>query len=227
MRVAQGFLKQISVDATSSLRPCLMIASICKDHEITASVDDPDFRDLCRDILLSRAGQSIEDANEILWMLFNQFDETVPAVAVQPKDDGRSNAVEPNPVEQTAPPKEQLTVAETAFQSDESPEPLAAETTVIQNDAARASAPQKQTTKIQSDDPTEGAPQSDAQAGVQTPASKIQAFLGSVSHARLSEIEQKTGLNRVAVVNGLRTLIQQQCVEKQEAPGKPAMYKTK
>ncbi len=240
VRVAQGFLKQISVDATSSLRPCLMIANICKDHEIATSVDDPDFRDLCRDILLSRAGQSIEDANEILWTLFNQFDEAIPSVPLQqaevePKASESAQVVQPE-----APVEEQLTVAETTLQSNELlgeplDEPLTVGTKVIQADTTvPVSTTKPRTTKIQSDAPAEPVDTLDTSeidtsenSSLQTPASKIHTFLQSVPHARLSEIEHKTGLNRVAVVNGLRTLTQQQRVEKKEVAGKPAMYKTK
>mgnify|MGYP001794742751 CR=1 FL=1 len=232
VRVAQGFLKHISTDASSSLRPCLMIASICQAHEITSSVDDPDFRDLCRDVLLSRAGQSIDEANEVLWTLFNQFDpaatpvtlnatpsEVSPASAVTPEvtvsTESNSRAV--TTVSASAPkasaakaphPQVPLTVPETTIQSDV-PGPLA-----TAEDAEESSATP--------------APKSTPQAeSANTPAAKILAFLQSVPQARLSEIEQQTGLNRVAVVNGLRIAIQQQHVEKQEVAGKPAMYRAK
>ncbi|MEO1590974.1 MAG: gas vesicle protein GvpN, partial [Cyanobacteria bacterium J06632_22] len=216
VRVAQGFLKQISTDATSSLRPCLMIANICKEHEITASVDNPDFRDLCRDILLSRAGQSIDEANEVLWTLFNQFDQTA--------------TLEPAPPEGTA--------DTTARQASETP---------LANGALASNTPDNGNpdnsnlkgetlsvppTTIQSDTPAPSqapaAPSDESpRPSLHTPMAKIHTFLQAIPHARLSEIEQQTGLNRVAVVNGLRTLIQQQRVEKQELPGKPAIYKAK
>jgi gas vesicle protein GvpN len=75
VRLTRQFLHQISSDAVSSLRPCLMIANICHQHNIAISIDEPDFRDTCRDILLSRNGSDLAEANEILWTLFNQFDQ--------------------------------------------------------------------------------------------------------------------------------------------------------
>ncbi|MEM9164948.1 MAG: AAA family ATPase [Cyanobacteria bacterium P01_F01_bin.4] len=74
VRLVCQFLRQLSPDALSSLRPCLMIAEICHQHGIHISAAEPDFRDVCRDILLSRAGRSVSEANEILWTLFNQLD---------------------------------------------------------------------------------------------------------------------------------------------------------
>ncbi|MEM9905703.1 MAG: AAA family ATPase [Cyanobacteria bacterium P01_D01_bin.44] len=74
VQLVRQFLRQLSPDAASSLRPCLMIAEISQQHEIQVSTADPDFRDVCRDILLSRAGRSISEANEILWTLFNRLD---------------------------------------------------------------------------------------------------------------------------------------------------------
>ncbi|MEM8806257.1 MAG: AAA family ATPase [Cyanobacteria bacterium P01_G01_bin.38] len=76
VRLVCQFLRQLSPDALSSLRPCLMIAKISQQHGIHISTANPDFRDVCRDILLSRAGRSISGANEILWTLFNQLDRT-------------------------------------------------------------------------------------------------------------------------------------------------------
>ncbi|MEL6137609.1 MAG: gas vesicle protein GvpN [Cyanobacteria bacterium J06628_6] len=245
VRVAQAFLKQLSSDSISSLRPCLMIATVCKEHEIVASVDNPDFRDLCRDILLSRASQSIDAANEILWAVFNQFDQTTlptttPAqslatAAVAPAAKPAPVAAAPLKAEPPAsePPasesivsqptaiqaepapaiaKASLTVEPTAIQPEPTPEvttePLASESTTIQPEAAAV-------------------PEPEPQRPANTPEAAIQAYLQTVPQARLSEIEQQTGLNRVAVVNALRALIRQRHVEKQETPGKPATYKAK
>jgi gas vesicle protein GvpN len=74
VQLNRQFQRQTSSETVSSLRPCLMIANICHQHQIRVSTNNPDFRDICRDILLSRSGQSLADANEILWTLFNQLD---------------------------------------------------------------------------------------------------------------------------------------------------------
>ncbi|MEO0456989.1 MAG: gas vesicle protein GvpN [Cyanobacteria bacterium P01_A01_bin.114] len=73
VQLTQQFLQQISPDTSSSLRPGLMIAEVCQQNKIHISTADPDFREVCRDILLSRSGRSISETNEILWTLFNNL----------------------------------------------------------------------------------------------------------------------------------------------------------
>jgi gas vesicle protein GvpN len=53
----------------SGLRSCLMIGKICKDHEIEASYDNAEFRDLCLDILQSRSPLSVEDSTTLIWQI--------------------------------------------------------------------------------------------------------------------------------------------------------------
>lgn len=51
----------------SGLRSCLMIAKICKDHELEVSLDNPEFRDLCIDILRSRSPLTVAESTTLLW----------------------------------------------------------------------------------------------------------------------------------------------------------------
>ncbi len=51
----------------SGLRSCLMIGKICKDHEIEATYDNAEFRDLCLDILRSRSPLSVADSTTLIW----------------------------------------------------------------------------------------------------------------------------------------------------------------
>ncbi len=53
----------------SGLRSCLMIGKICKDHEIEATYDNAEFRDLCLDILRSRSALSVEDSTTLIWQI--------------------------------------------------------------------------------------------------------------------------------------------------------------
>ncbi|MEO0541221.1 MAG: hypothetical protein AAFZ80_10200, partial [Cyanobacteria bacterium P01_A01_bin.105] len=220
VRVAQGFLKQLSSDSVSSLRPCLMIANICKDHDVAASVDDPDFRDLCRDILLSRADQSIKAANEILWTLFNQFSETTNATPEQDKTTSvPQTSAQQVSVQKT--PEQQVLSPVALAQPSANAAPLTDGTPSTPVLTATATVLQPEERDLEQ--ATVAAPDTAAP----TPMARILAYLNTVPQSRLSEIELQTGLNRVAVVNGLRTLIQQQRVEKQDIPGKPATYRAK
>jgi gas vesicle protein GvpN len=67
--VVKAFRIHTQSSASSGLRSCLMISKICKDHEISVDVYNPEFRDLCADILLSRSSQSIEESVELLWQV--------------------------------------------------------------------------------------------------------------------------------------------------------------
>ena len=78
--LVQQFFRQVSPDGISSLRPKLMIARVCHHEGITVSADDAEFRQVCRDILLSRSSQSATDANEVLWELFNQLSRRLPTI---------------------------------------------------------------------------------------------------------------------------------------------------
>lgn len=51
----------------SGLRSCLMIAKICKDHELEVSLDSLEFRDLCIDILRSRSPLTVAESTTLLW----------------------------------------------------------------------------------------------------------------------------------------------------------------
>ncbi|MFN5855814.1 MAG: gas vesicle protein GvpN [Pseudanabaenaceae cyanobacterium] len=61
LNLVRGFRRQVVGDKSSSLRACLAIGRICHEHNITVSGKEPEFRDLCFDILISRYGSSPED----------------------------------------------------------------------------------------------------------------------------------------------------------------------
>lgn len=78
--IVQTFFRQVSPESRSSLRPKLMIAEICHREGIQVSADDAEFRQVCRDILLSRSSQSVADLNAVLWELFNRLSTPVAAI---------------------------------------------------------------------------------------------------------------------------------------------------
>lgn len=71
VRLVEAFQQQSDCNSSASLRPCLMIARICHEHGIAVMVEDPDFRDVCRDILLSRMAQPISLATQTLDEILN------------------------------------------------------------------------------------------------------------------------------------------------------------
>ncbi|MEM1250850.1 MAG: MoxR family ATPase [Cyanobacteria bacterium P01_H01_bin.21] len=73
IKLVQQFFRQVSPEGQFSLRPKLMIAQVCQRESISISAEDAEFRQVCRDVLLSRSSQSPVDANEVLWEVFNQL----------------------------------------------------------------------------------------------------------------------------------------------------------
>ncbi|MEM8612555.1 MAG: MoxR family ATPase [Cyanobacteria bacterium P01_H01_bin.105] len=80
IRIVQQFFRQVSPEGQSSLRPKLMIAQVCQREGIDVSADDAEFRQVCRDILLSRSSQSTTDANAVLWELFNRLSKSIQTI---------------------------------------------------------------------------------------------------------------------------------------------------
>ncbi len=70
-RLVKTFRRKADPDKISSLRASLMIAKICHEHSIPVAPEEPDFRDICQDILLSRTDLPLNQATTILWELLN------------------------------------------------------------------------------------------------------------------------------------------------------------
>ncbi len=73
VRLVQLFRTRTHTDKSSGLRSCLMISKVCHDYSIPVTPDDEDFRDICGDVLLSRAGVSFAEAKQLLWQLFKEL----------------------------------------------------------------------------------------------------------------------------------------------------------
>lgn len=84
VRLVQAFRRKTSAKGSSGLRPCIMLGKICQEHKIPVQLHDPDFRDICQDILLSRTNLDPDEAKQILWHTFNHLEEqpTMPVSVV-------------------------------------------------------------------------------------------------------------------------------------------------
>jgi gas vesicle protein GvpN len=95
VQLVGAFRGKTAVKDSSGLRSCLMIAKICQEHGILASPGDSDFRELCKDVLLSRANQALSESTQILWDTFNTFTQNGGFL-----DSTASVAETPHPIEQ-------------------------------------------------------------------------------------------------------------------------------
>jgi gas vesicle protein GvpN len=80
--------QQTNADKSSGLRPSLMIARICHDHDIAIDPDDAEFRQVCSDILLSRAiGDltELESHLEVIFQNLSRISEPEPAEPPNPE----------------------------------------------------------------------------------------------------------------------------------------------
>lgn len=67
-----------NVKHSSPLRSCLMIAKVSQDHNLIVAEDNPDFREVCADVLLSRTNLEWEKAQEILQRFLDARMSSVP-----------------------------------------------------------------------------------------------------------------------------------------------------
>jgi gas vesicle protein GvpN len=73
VQVVRAFRKRIEAEKSSGLRACLILAKVCHEHEILAMPENPDFRDICQDILLSRSNLAYDTSTQLLWEVFNEM----------------------------------------------------------------------------------------------------------------------------------------------------------
>ncbi|MEH2289269.1 gas vesicle protein GvpN [Nostoc sp.] len=66
VRLVRKFWSRSGSEQSGGLRSCLMIARICHEHEISVNPRDPNFQDICADILLSRTNQPRMEATRLL-----------------------------------------------------------------------------------------------------------------------------------------------------------------
>ncbi|MDX2214493.1 MAG: gas vesicle protein GvpN [Oculatellaceae cyanobacterium bins.114] len=73
VRLVKAFRTRTSAEKSSGLRSCLMLAKVCHEHGILAMPENPEFRDICQDVLLSRTGLPLHESTQLLWQLFNDL----------------------------------------------------------------------------------------------------------------------------------------------------------
>ena len=214
VRIVKALQASLETDMVSSLRPSLMISTVCHEHDIPVLAENPDFRDVCSDILLTRSGLPTAEATQLLWGIFNDFiaaqSAQEPAIA-----DPKIHLLGEIADDQAGVPAD--LPSDTIAQSVESVE--RADTQVLapvtqaqptQKKAQPASVP----TALPSELATETVPHQ----------GKVLDFLVQTESARLVEIENALSLNRFQVVNALKSLIDAGLITKQEAAGKPSIY---
>ena len=74
VHLVRAFRRRLEITKAPSLRCCLMIGRIVRDHELQVSREDLDFRMLCADVLVARAGvERVDESTESLNQLLDQL----------------------------------------------------------------------------------------------------------------------------------------------------------
>ncbi len=71
--LVSSFREQTQTDKSSGLRASMMIARVCKEHQIAIVGTNPDFHDLCCDVLLSRCAASQSQGQAVLGELLKSI----------------------------------------------------------------------------------------------------------------------------------------------------------
>ncbi|MBD2460073.1 gas vesicle protein GvpN [Oscillatoria sp. FACHB-1407] len=179
VRLVKGFRTRTNAEKTSGLRSCLMLAKVCHEHGIVALPENPEFRDICQDVLLSRAGLPLHESTQVLWQLFNDLicdHENQPQVAVTTDVPALETLVQPS--------------AEPALDTVVDSEPA------IQTPTEETLPPS--TVDMEAIPPTfvEDVPHEQA----------VYIYLQASHNARPSEIEAALNISRYETVNALRSL---------------------
>jgi gas vesicle protein GvpN len=185
--LVKAFRIKTGAEKTSGLRSCLMVGKVCHEHEILVMPENPEFRDVCQDVLLSRTGRSLTESTQLLWELFNELicPELDPTDLLEDCDLSQPETLIFNPQSQAHPEVEVMS-GELSKQ--------ASLPNVIQDES-----------NLELDElPTP------ASAKESVPFEwEVYEYLQEFQDARISQIEAALGIKRYEVVTALRSLTEQ------------------
>ncbi len=242
VQLVKSFQSTVAPDMVSSLRPSLMIATICHDHGILPLAENAEFRDVCSDILLARSKEPAPDATRHLWNLFNRFvvaqAELVNDLSLKPESQpaARLHGEEEDETVAAAPLEEEIVGDEIAeaiaptpsepLSSEELVEAVAGEEAVAIEDresAAEAIIEAEALIEAVALAPAPAIPAVEASLGEDI-ETRIFDYLDATGTASLVNIETVLGLNRFQVVNALKSMLDHNLIEKQEIDGQSQGY---
>jgi gas vesicle protein GvpN len=248
VQLVKAFQSVAAPDMVSSLRPSLMIATICHDHGILPLAENADFRDLCSDILLARSKEPAPDATRHLWNLFNRFvvsqaqlvnditltPEAKPAARLHGEEEVEVE-LEPLPNLDDPEPEVLMQAAPPAVEKSVAGEVLAEESIVRASDVGASGVEEVVAEAAIAPEAVAAAPEPETAAPVEADPlavsgpnddieTRIFDYLDATGTASLATIEAALGLNRFQVVNSLKSMLDQGLIAKHETDGQPTGY---
>ncbi|GAB4150260.1 MAG: hypothetical protein Fur0046_29180 [Cyanobacteria bacterium J069] len=200
VQLVRMYRTRTGAETSSGLRSCLILAKICQEHEIIATPENAEFRDICQDVLLSRAGRSLSEATQALWDTFNDMirlntEASGSTVDLSVSDLSVSNAA-PEP-QTTLEPQPETTIRAPLATAPLSPDP--------------------------SEDPEDSA--EDPETPVVPYEQTIFEYLQRHPDVRPSEIETALGITRFQTINALNSLRDKRLVTNRGGSGKANTYR--
>lgn len=239
VQIVRAFRAHTGAANSSGLRPCLMIAKVCAEHEIEVMPLNDEFRDICQDLLLSRTGLSLGEATQALWDVFNGLictEETMRWAVPSDTLADLEQHLDGEPGETVAEMDEEIAnphlVAMEEAVTESGADPGAAEETEaaiapaeIPTDSSTHQGELRPKSPSLRDLPVEAANGDESDASDSVPyEAEVYAYLQTVDQARPSDIESALGLNRFQSVNALRSLSQKGLLVKQSATDATAYH---
>jgi len=190
VQLVKAFRDRVGAEKSSGLRACLMVSKVCNEHDVVVTPENPEFRDICQDVLLSRSDLSPQESTRLLWEVFNELicaeaQESDVAIALNMTD------LEPLDLDPVAEVNNSPAVEDS----------LAETVRALQgNDTATTA-----TSDIGVEAPQEKAPQ--GVAGETSPQEEdVFRYLKDHPNARTSAIQTALKLSRVQVIDAVQSL---------------------
>ena len=241
VKLVRAFRANTGAVNSSGLRPCLMIAKVCFEHEVEVITTNEEFRDICQDMLLSRTDGSLADATQALWEVFNSLicgdtTITIPVGASgqapasdRPETDAiaQSSAIadpfeSAQPTVLDEPVSSAVPTPATPVVEDVVEQPIAEDLAQPENPLP----PKSPSLDDLSNDLAVEEPVDQAAIADPTPfVADVYAYFQEVEAARPSDVEAALGINRVQSVNALRSLLAKGFLAKQSTGDATSIYR--
>ncbi|WOB42704.1 gas vesicle protein GvpN [Thermoleptolyngbya oregonensis NK1-22] len=202
VQLVRMFRTKTGAETSSGLRSCLILAKICQEHEIIATPENAEFRDICQDVLLSRAGRSLSEATQILWDTFNEM--------IRLNTDAARSSVD-------------LRVTEVEPDSQPTPQP-APQAAIAPQPEAQVRLPLN-TLPLSSTDAAADEPEEEPEPPAVPYERDIFEYLQRHPDVRPSEIETALGITRFQTINALNALRDKGLVTNRGGAGRANTYR--
>jgi gas vesicle protein GvpN len=208
VQLVRMFRTKAGAETASGLRSCLILAKICQEHEIIATPENSEFRDICQDVLLSRAGRSLSEATQILWDTFNEM--------IRLNTDAARSSVD-------------LSVTEISPEMQPTPQPEAQTAIAPQPETQIrhpfTTLPPSPALPLSPSDLAEDKPDDNSESSAVPYERDIFDYLQRHPDVRPSEIETALGITRFQTINALNALRDKGLVTNRGGSGRANTYR--